>query len=75
MDVNLWGTAAEKAFELLHKGSHILIQGELRQYTKTKADGKNFVCYSVNANRFQLLDKKEKKEESEPVIDEGDLPF
>lgn len=75
IDVHLWGTTAEKAFELLHKGSHVLIQGELRQYTKTKDDGKKFVYYSVNGNSFQLLDKKEKKEESEPVIDEDDLPF
>ena len=57
-DVVVWGYTAEKVAINLTKGSHVLINGELRQNTYTTKDGVRKTSIYILALEIKSLDKK-----------------
>ncbi len=57
-DIVAWGYTAEKVAINLSKGSHILVNGELRQNTYTTKDGIKKTSIYILALEIKSLDKK-----------------
>ena len=69
-DIVVWQRQAETCCQYLHKGSSILVTGELEQQRWTSKDGQKKSKVKVRAERVQFLDPKGAAPESEPQVDE-----
>ena len=56
-DVQVFGKQAETINQYFHKGSRILIEGELEQQTWQAQDGTNRSKVVINLNGFDFIDK------------------
>lgn len=74
-DVTVWGNEGEACSSYLHKGSHVGIEGRLRQERWKNKAGENRYAVRIIATSVQFLDPKEG---DRPSYDEpeygGDLP-
>ncbi len=57
-----WHKLAEACSEVLHKGSSVLIEGELQSRTWRTEDGNTRHVVEIRARRIQFLDRKETKD-------------
>lgn len=57
IDVVAWRKLAELCHQMLKKGSRIVVDGSLRQYTWQGQDGKTNSRLEVEAQNIQFLDK------------------
>jgi len=57
-DIVVWQRQAETCCQYLHKGSSILVTGELEQQRWTSKDGQKKSKVKVRADRVQFLDPK-----------------
>jgi single-strand DNA-binding protein len=53
-----WGNLAGIAEKLLHKGSHVTIDGKLTKRVYVNKEGQKISSTEVHANEFFLLEKK-----------------
>ena len=82
IDIVVWGKLAERCAGELHKGSPILAEGYLRQYSyQDKNDQKRYV-YEIVSNKVSFLEKKDDyysenggEKVNEVEDDSGDVPF
>ena len=58
LDVTVWGTQAELMASSLSKGSHVLVDGRLKQERWQAPDGSARSKIVLVANSVQFLDKK-----------------
>jgi single-strand DNA-binding protein len=76
--VNLWGQAAERLSKTMHKGSALLVEGQLRSRSWEGKDGEKRYVVEVHSTRTQVLDKTEFGTDSGPlpgpVEEEPDVP-
>ena len=56
-DVQVFGKQAETVNQYFHKGSRILVEGELEQQTWQAQDGTNRSKIVINLNGFDFIDK------------------
>lgn len=63
----MWGKLAEKAGNVLKKGSHVLIEGKLTHKLYVDSKGGNQYFTEINVGSFMLLDQKQDTEEENPV--------
>jgi len=57
-----WHKLAETCRDVLHKGSSVLIEGELQSRTWRTEEGNTRHVAEIRARRIQFLDRKESKE-------------
>lgn len=76
IDIVVWKHQAELCTQYLHKGSSILVNGELEQQRWTSKDGQKKSKIKVMAGRIQFLDPKgaAPAEEIEPQAEEQEMP-
>ena len=60
-----WYKLAESCAENLHKGSAVLIEGELQSRSLRTENGRNRNIVEIKARRVQFLNKKEDSDEEE----------
>src|SRR3990167_7751682 len=70
-DIVVWQRQAETCCQYLHKGSSILVTGELEQQRWTDKQGQKKSKVKVRAERVQFLDPKGAAPEGEPVDEQG----
>lgn len=88
LSVKVWGKQVETVANLMKKGSHVLLQGELEQETWDTKDGDKRSKLVLNCRNFQLLDSKpggtgvggggsrsSSKPKSRPEPEEDEVPF
>ena len=83
IDLTLWGRTAENAAEYLSKGSHILIEGRLKQDSWQNEQGEKRTKLKVVVDRLQFLsngNSEKPSQKKEPVAaasygKDGDIPF
>jgi single-strand DNA-binding protein len=68
--VSTFGPQAERAAEILHKGSQVYVEGRLESRTWDSPDGKRFFM-DVVASEFQSLDPRPRGEGEFPAGGEG----
>lgn len=61
-DVGCFGKMAETINQFFHKGSRILIEGELEQQTWKAQDGTNRSKIIIRLDKFSFIDKKEQQD-------------
>lgn len=61
-----WGKTAENLVKYVKKGNLLFVSGSLIQ-NRWQRDGKNYSVILVRATEFQLLEMKQKREESDVV--------
>lgn len=71
-DVVAWNRLAELCNEYLHKGSAVLIDGELQNHSWKTNDGYKQNVVEIRASKIQFLDKKKSynDEDSEELVEE-----
>ncbi len=89
LSVKVWGKQVDNVANLIKKGSHVLLQGELEQETWEK-DGDKRSKLVLSCRSFQLLDSKAQagggnassggaksssKPKGRPAPDEEEIPF
>ncbi len=52
-----WQKLAERAAEVLHKGTAVLVEGRLHSRAWETADGQRHTVVEIHAQRFQVLSK------------------
>jgi len=75
--VECWGKTAENAAAYLHKGSKVLVEGEMRNNKWTTDDGANRDYWHINAFKVLFMDSKEQKSTvpAPEVDDDSSIPF
>lgn len=58
-----WYKLAESCFEHLHKGSSVMVEGELQSRTWKNDDGSNNNVVEIKARRIQFLDRQSTQED------------
>lgn len=56
--ITAWRETAEFACNYLHKGSRIVVRGEIRTRTYPGSDGKNHKVTEVQADRLEFADSR-----------------
>lgn len=84
LKVTVWGSLAEVVSKYCHKGSHVIVSGELKAGENgsptvypLKAGGFG-ASYEMTAREVRMLDTKGDgvaKEDTEPVEDNEEMPF
>ncbi|MFC1570032.1 single-stranded DNA-binding protein [bacterium] len=64
-----WYKLAETCAENLHRGSAVLIEGELQSRSLRSEDGRNRNIVEIKARRIQFLNKKDNSEEGDFDLD------
>lgn len=59
VNVTLWGDPAEYVFEKLHKGSPVVVEGELYQSRWEGNDGQKRERVEITARRVQAVEKQD----------------
>ena len=76
--VKVWGKLSEVVEKYVKKGMKVCIEGRI-QYDKLEKDGETKYFTSINADRMEMLSKKQAEEKQEqlpePIGDDNDLPF
>jgi single-strand DNA-binding protein len=71
-----WRGLAALAHQYIHKGSHIYVEGKLRNRQYEDKEGQKKYVIEIVAEELVLLDKKEKATEQNSDSDEGEeVPF
>lgn len=63
-----WSKLAESCAEKLHKGSTVLVDGELQSRILTNDDGSTRSVVEIKAHKIQFLDKQEYSENGVPSL-------
>ena len=73
---SVFGKRAEVINRYYHKGSHVVVSGDLMINEWTNKDGKAQKSVEVNVNDFDLPDNRRQSNDSEELdITDDDLPF
>lgn len=81
INIAMWGQIAETVNKYTHKGSLIAVEGRLQTRTYEDNNGNRKYITEVVANNINLLEPKNKQEQTEERINNGlpennlDLPF
>lgn len=80
--VSVWGKQAESCSTYLHKGSSVLVEGELRPDKETggprvyqRTDGSSGASYEVTARTVRFLSGKNSEVSGDAAQEEDGIPF
>jgi single-strand DNA-binding protein len=66
-NIECWGRVAEVVAQYLHKGSKVLVEGELRYRSYKAQDGQNRNVTEIRANSMEILDTKQQSAAPQPA--------
>jgi len=89
MDAVVWGRQADQCAQQLHKGSPVIIEGELRTRSYENKEGRNVKVAEISVNRVHFLEwsdsaprggeqyggRNNEESEMHPDVTDADVPF
>lgn len=70
-DITAFGKSAEFAINHFHKGTHLLIEGHLQNYSFEK-EGKKYKGFSMIADKFEFLSPKKVDNDIKSTYEDDD---